>query len=198
MTNDFKSLLSEVCAIVMDYKRLNDVAIGPETYSLIFKDVQDSAGKSETRLFLRSSKMDDYGLTVRQLAGLRIADGAIKATWFDEFRDDANGTTLQARLKEDAKLDLSSIKFKVVAQLKVKNEFASGLTPVYNDRCYEGSIEYRTGVRALVANKPANFWATTEYSFGMRDLREKLHATRVKEGKAIEANEVRLPIFEII
>jgi hypothetical protein len=204
-SNDFGSLLSEIVMLQLYYKRLNDVQIGTEVFSIIFKDVKDAAGKSETKIFLRNSKMDDYALTVRQLAGLRIATGGtITAKWFEEFKDDAFGTTLQEKARELAEACvLETMKFRVVAQLKVKNEWAAGakageFIPVYQDRCYVGATEYSIALRALTKDKAGNFWETQEYQLGVRDAREKLHATAVKPGKDIEANIVKLPIFEII
>jgi hypothetical protein len=201
MESNYKSLLSRVCAIVLGYKRLNDVELNDDTYTIQFKDVTDNAGVVETKLFLRNNKQDDYGVTERQLAALRIATGPITAKWFDEFKEEANGTTLQVKAREmlEAGTDLATAKFQVVAQLKVKNEFVTNsVVPVYQDRCYEGISAYRTGLRELTKGKTGKFWESTEYSYGVRDLREKLHSTAVKTGKTIEANEVKLPVFKLV
>jgi hypothetical protein len=201
MIIDYKSLLSEVCALQLNYKRLNDVELGDETYSIVFKDVKDLQGKTETRFFLRNTKKEDYGLTLRQLSALRLATGKITASWFDDFKEDANGAVLQDKAREIAEAGgtLETIKFKVVAQLKVKNDHVHvANTPIYQDRCYTGVAEYSTGLRDLRKGKGTNFWETPEYSFGIRDLREKLHATPLKPGKDVEANIVKLPIFEVI
>jgi hypothetical protein len=203
--NDFGSLLSEIVMIQLFYRRLNDVQIGTEVYSIIFKEVKDSTGKSEVKIFLRNSKKDDYALTVRQLAGLRIAVGTITSKWFEEFRDDAFGTTLQEKAREltDVASKLETMKFRVAHQLKVRNEFALGakadeFVPVYQDRCYVGATDYSIKLRELTKGKTGNFWETPEYQLGVRDAREKLHATALKPGKDIEANIVKLPIFEIL
>jgi hypothetical protein len=201
MEKNFKSLLSEICAITLNFKRINDVTLGDAVYSIIFKDVTDTAGAVETKLFVRDDKMQDYGMTIRQLAALRVALGPIKATWFDEFREDANATNFQAKALEMAAagIDLSTIKLKVVHQVKIKNEFVpGGATAVYQDMCYEGITEYRTKLRDLTKGKAKDFWSTYEYSSAVRELREKLHATNIKSGKAIDANIVMLPIFSII
>jgi hypothetical protein len=202
--NDYPSLLSEIVALQLFYRRLNDVQLGDEIYRIVFKDVKDTTGKLEPKLFLRNSKKDDYGLTLRQLAGLRIADGKITAEWFDGFKEDTNGSVFQDKCRElvDGGATLETLKFKVVAQLKVKNEFAKGkvneVIPVYQDRCYTGSTEYSATLRGLTKGKTGNFWETPEYSSGVREAREKLHATPLKDGKEVEANIVKLPIFEIL
>lgn len=199
--NDFLSLLSEIVALQLFYRRLNDVQLNDDVYNIIFKDVTTTDGKSEARIFLRNSKKDDYALTLRQLAGLRIATGPITAKWFDEFRDDANGATFQDKARElaEAGVSLDTVKFRVVAQLTVRNEFSPvANTPVYQDRCYVGSTEYSMKLRELVKGKGGDFYATPEYSLGVRELREKLHATALKPGKNIDANLVKLPVFEVI
>lgn len=201
MEKNFKSLLSLICEIKLDYKRINDVAIGDEVYQIAFYDAKDSSGKTDTRICLKSSKGDEYALSIRQLAGLRIQTGTVTATWLDEFRTDAGGATFQTKAKElvDAGVDLSTIKFKVVRQLKVKNNQAGGaIVPVYKDSCYEGAAAYVRGVRALLNGKTAEFFATADYSRGMAELRDTLHASPVKPGQAIEANCVLLPVFQVI
>lgn len=200
--NDFKSLLSEVVAIQLFYRRLNDVELDNAIYSIVFKDVKLSDGTTEPGLFFRNEKKDDYAVSLRQLAALRLATGKITSQWFEEFKDDANGTVLQDKAREIAEAggSLETLRFKVISQLRVRNEQASGKVsiPVYHDRCYTGISAYESGVRELVKGKTGKYWETREYQSGVRTLREKLHATAVKDGKAIEANEVKLPIFEII
>jgi hypothetical protein len=201
ISNDFKSLLSEICELQLNYKRLNDVELGTETYTIAFKDVKGLDGKTEPKVFFRNTKKDDYGLTVRQLAALRLATGPITAKWFDEFVADANGAIFQdeARTLSEAGKTIENIKFKVVAQLKIRNEWNPVAdTPVYQDRCYTGITEYSTKLRELRVGKDNNFWESIEYRVGVRELREKLHSTPLKKGKDVEANVVKLPVFEII
>lgn len=202
---DYSSLLSEIVALQLFYRRLNDVQLDNETYSIYFRDVKNSENKLETRFFLINSKKDEYGLTLRQLAGLRVALGKIESVWFDEFRGDQNGAVFQDYARElgSKGKTLEELRFKVVAQLKVKNEFATGATdtnfiPVYQDRCYTGSTEYSTTIRNLVRGKAPEFFGTAEYAVGVREAREKLHKTPLKPGKDVDTNIVRLPIFEII
>jgi hypothetical protein len=200
MEKNFKSLLSEICAIVLDFKRLNDVNMG-ETYAIDFCERKNSAGVVEERPCLRGVRNDEYVVTIPQLAALRIANGPLTAKWLDEFKSDTNATMLQEKAKElqAAGSNMSNLKFKVVAQVKIRNEFCNvSDTPVYQDKCYEGITEYTKGLRALVSGKVGDFYKSNEYRFGIRDLREKLHATNVKPGKAIAENIVLLPVFEII
>lgn len=202
MEKNFKSLLSLICEIKLDYKRINDVAVGDELYQIAFYDGKNSAtGATETRICLKSSKGDEYALSIFQLAALRMQTGTVTATWLDEFRNDSGGSNFQTKAKElvDAGVDLSTVKLKAVKQLKVKNSQVTGsVTPVYKDMCYEGAAAYVKGTRALLNGKTAEFFATAEYRRGMADLREALHATPVKAGQAIEANCVLLPIFQVI
>jgi hypothetical protein len=197
---DFKSLLSEIVSIQLFYRRLNDVELDGSTYNIVFKDVKQSDGTTELGLFFRNEKKDDYAVSLRQLAGLRIATGTITSKWFEEFREDEFGTILQEKAREIAEAggSLDTLKFKVAAQLRVKNAQVSGVVPVYQDKCYTGSALYETGVNDLIKGKTGKYWETKEYQLGVRALREKLHATPVKKGKATEANEVKLPIFTIL
>ena len=174
--------------------------LNDSTYNIIFKDVKQSDGTTELGLFLRNEKKDDYSVSFRQLAGLRIATGKLSSEWFEEFREDEFGTILQEKAREIAEAggSLETLKFKVSAQLRVKNAQVSGVVPVYQDKCYTGSASYETGVKDLIKGKTGKYWETREYQNGVRELREKLHATATKAGKAIEANEVKLPIFTIL
>jgi len=199
---DFASLLSEIVSIQLFYRRLNDVEkIDGEVFNLIFKEVDGLDGKKTTKLYMRSNKHDDYNLTIRQLAGLRISTGKITAKWFEEFKEDQYGDILQNVAPSLAAQGrtLEDLRFKVSAQLIVKNEqITTGIVPVYQDKFYEGANTYKTEVRNFTKGKPSNFWETYEYSSKVRELREQLHRSPVKAGKDIPANEVRLPIFEVI
>lgn len=201
MEKSYSSLLSLICAVRLDYKRVNDVTVTDGVLTIGFFDMTDSTGKSDTRICLKNAKGEEYQVSDRQLAGLRIATGAVTATWLDEFRTDANGCVFQVKARElvEKGKDLSEVKFKVVKHLKVKNTMINSIdTPVYKDNCYEGALEYTRGVRTLLAGKTQDFFRTAEYSRGMAELRERLHATAVKPGKGINENCVLLPVFEVI
>lgn len=191
--NDFKSLLSAVVEYKLDWSRINDVKIDGEVYRISWRTYNE-----KDNLCLVDTKKKDYAVTEYQLAALRIATGKITAVWLDEFRNDANATNFQAVAIElfEAKKSLEDVRFKVVAQLKIHNNQAGKDIPIYNDRCYEGSNEYIKGVRTLLKDKEVDFWKTPEYRNGMRELRDSLYATPLKEGKGIEANIVYLPVFE--
>lgn len=201
MEKSLKSLLSLICAVRLDYKRVNDVTVTDGVLTIGFFDVKDSTGKSEVRVCLKNEKGDEYQVSERQLAGLRIANGAVNATWLDEFRTDANGSVFQTKARElvEKGKDLDNVKFKVVKHLKVKNNMVTTSdTPVYRDNCYEGALEYTRGIRTLLAGKTQDFFRTADYSRGMAELRERLHTTTVKPGKGIAENCVLLPVFEVI
>lgn len=201
MEKNYSSLLSLICEVRLDYRRVNDLAIANEELTIQFYDTKNAAGVSETRLCLRDSKKNEYALSIKQLAGLRVQTGTITATWLDEFKSDAAGAVFQTRAKEivESGKSLENLKFKVVKQLKVKNnQITDKLIPVYKDYCYEGAQEYTRGIRALLANKGSDFFQTAEYARGMAELREKLHSSPIKQGQAIEANLVLLPVFEVI
>lgn len=201
MTIDLKSLLSLILEMRMDYKRINDVAMDNAVYTISSFELKTGQAVTEQRWCLKDGKSNEYALSVRQLAGLRVAKGAITAEWLDDFKTDVNGIIFQTKARElnDAGADLSGIKFRVVKQLKVKNNMIStSVVPVYKDFCYEGALEYTRGVRALINGKAADFFGTPEYGRGMQDLRERLHLTALKAGKGIDANLVLLPVFEVI
>ena len=200
MEKNFASLLSLICETRFDYRRVNDVNVSDEELTIQFYDTKDSEGKNDVRICLKDSKKNEYSLSVRQLAGLRIETSEIKCTWLDEFREDAGGSIFQNVAREllEKGKSLETIKFKVVKQLKVKNAQVQGATvPVYKDSCYEGAKDYTKGIRALLKDKTAAFFATAEYSRGMAELREKLHSTPVRNGQDIEKNYVLLPVFRV-
>jgi hypothetical protein len=199
MSINHKQLLSLILEMRMDYKRINDVSMDNSVYTISSFDVK-TGDVVDQRWCLKDGKSNEYALSVRQLAGLRVATGAVKAEWLDEFRTDPNGVIFQVKAREmsDAGVDISTIKFKVVKQLKVKNNMIThSVVPVYKDFCYEGALEYTRGVRALISGKGTDFYKQPEYSRGMADLRERLHQTALRPDKAIEANLVLLPIFEV-
>jgi len=202
MTTTYKSLLSEICAVMMNFKRINDVELGDGLYSLAFYTRKNTEGVDTEYYCLRDDKGNDYSLSVKQIAGLRVAEKAtVTAKWFDEFKDDASCSVFQVKAKElmSQDVDLSNIKFKVVSQLQIRNDQVTKKdVPVYQDFCYEGITEYRTKLRALIVGKGKDYWNHPEYKSGIRDLRENLHKTDLKEGKGIDAHIVRLPIFQII
>jgi hypothetical protein len=198
---DLRELLTAICEVVLDFKRINDVKMDNEVYTIAFCNRKNSAGQMEERPCLLSSKKVEYAVTIPQLAALRIANGPISAKWLDEFKTDPNAVMFQEKAKTltASGVDLSTIKFKVVAQLKIRNEYTKSTdTPVYLDKCYEGILEYTKALRALISGKVGDFYASTEYRYGIRDMREKLHSTPVKAGKEIAENIVMLPVFEII
>ena len=201
MEKNFQSLLSLICEVRLDYRRVNDLAIANEELTIQFYDTKNASGVSETRLCLRDSKKNEYALSIKQLAGLRIQTGTITATWLDEFKSDAGGAVFQTVAKEfvESGKSLEGLKFKVVKQLKVKNnQITTSLTPVYKDFCYEGVQEYTRGIRALLAGKGSDFFQTADYARGMAELREKLHSSPIKQGQNIESNLVLLPVFQVI
>lgn len=201
MKKDFQSLLGTILEYKLDFSRINDVTISDEIYSIGFSDYKNAQGVLETHLCLRDSKRKEYGITEYQLAALRIATGPVSIKWLDEFRTAANCVIFQT-LVDDVVTKVKTlefVKFKVVAQLKIRNQAdPTGVTPVYHERCYEGAADFMKATRLLVKDKPRDFYTTSEYRNGIKDLRDALYATKVKEGKAIDANAVLLPVFECI
>lgn len=198
---DYKGLLSLICLLRLNFLRVNDIAIGSGVYSIDFFDAKDASGKEVERVCLKDEKNNEYQVSEKQLAALRIATGPVAAVWFDEFKADPNATTFQVKAREllAAGKDIRDVKFRAVKQLKVRNNQVTVLdTPVYRDNCYEGSAEYTRSTRALTSGKAAEFFSSPEYFRGMAEIREKLHSTTVKPGKAIDANLVYLPVFEIV
>jgi hypothetical protein len=185
----------------LNFLRVNDITIGSGVYNIDFFDTKDAAGKPVERICLKDEKNNEFQVSDRQLAALRIATGPISAVWFDEFKSDPNATTFQVKAREllAAGKDVRDVKFRAVKQLKVRNNQVTVIdTPVYKDNCYEGSAEYTRSVRSLTTGKAAEFFSTPEYFRSMTEIREKLHSTSVKTGKAIDANLVYLPVFEIV
>jgi hypothetical protein len=198
--NDLKSLLSELCEVELRHRRLNDVAISSNKFTVTMREVEDTITKKKaTKIFLTHSAVEEFGVTLKQLASLRVITDKITAKWLHEFEGDPNATILQekARSMQAAGLGIDSIRLEVVAQLKVRNDFAKlPNTPVYIDKCYTGIAEYSATVRPLM--KGESYWETKEYQFGVRDAREKLHATALKEGMDTEKNVVLLPVFKVV
>lgn len=200
MEKNYASLLSLICEIKLDYRRINDVTIANGVLSIAFYDVKDASGKVDTRLCLKDSKSNEFSLSIKQLAGLRIEVGTLTSTWLDEFRNDNAGSTFQQIAREYVAQGkaLDSIHFTVSKQLKVKNnQVTSSVQPVYKDFCYEGAAEYVRGVRALLNGKDSAFFQSPDYSRGMADLRDRLHASPLKPGKGTETDLVLLPVFKL-
>lgn len=197
---DFNSLLGQVLEARLSIRRINSVRKSDASYRISFYTVKDAAGIADERPCLKDLKQVEYALSINQLAALRIASDKLTAVWADEFRDDKNGDILQSLIRElPSGKTLENARFKVAYELKVKNHLVSGTTPtpVYEDACYEGALEYTRGVRALLKDKTAEFFKSYDYNRGMAELRETLHLTKVKEGKNIDANLVLLPVFEL-
>ncbi len=201
MEKSYSSLLSLICEIKLDYRRINDVTVATDVLSIGFYDVKDNLGKVDTRLCLKDSKSNEYSLSIKQLAGLRIETGDVKSQWLDEFKSDADGATFQTVAKTfiDSGKSIETLRFKVSKQLKVRNNQINGtVQPVYKDFCYEGSSEYTRGIRALLNGKPQDFPQTPDYARGMAELRDRLHASPLRSEKITEANIVLLPVFKIV
>lgn len=200
MEKSFSSLLSQICEVRLDYRRINDVTINNGDLMIAFYEVKDLTGKVEVKLCLRDTNKNEYALSIRQLAALRIQVGTVKAEWLDDFKTDDAGSTFQsvARKLVDEGKSLEGLKFKVVKQLKVKNnQITASSTPIYKDFCYEGVSEYTKSVRALLNGKTNDFFQTPEYGRSMAEIREKLHSSPLKSGQGIEANLVLLPLFQV-
>lgn len=201
MEKNFSSLLSAICEIKLDYRRVNDLTINSTELSIKFVDYRTPDGKSEIRIALVDDKKNEYYVSERQLAALRIKTGNLKCTWLDEFKSDAGATVFQAVAREllESGKALENIKFKVVAQLKVKNnQVQNNVVPVYKDYCYKGAGDYTKSIRALLKDKTAEFFKTQDYSRSMAEIRETLHASELIQAKATEDNLVLLPVFEVI
>jgi hypothetical protein len=197
MEKNYKSLLSTILAWKLDWFRMNDISVSPELYSIGFYDYKDALGKTTTRLCLRDSKNKEYNLSEYQLAALRCAIGPVTAEWLDQFKEDVNGTTFQ-KIAADID-DLESVKLKAVSTIKIRNHQVKDLnTPIYKDTCYEGSKAYAHDVRDFLKDKAKDFALTAEYRNKMRDLRDVLYATKLEAGKDVDANIVRLPIFNVV
>jgi hypothetical protein len=203
MEKNHASLLIELLKLRLNFLRINDVALSDEVYRVDFFDGKTSAGVDYVGICVVDSRKNEYTVSDRQLAGLRLKKGTLTSVWLEDFRSDAGADTLQEWLKEKVtttpNFDLADLRLKVVAQLKVRNPHASVAdTPVYQDFCYEGSVIYKKGVVALTKGKDVSFYRTQEYSLGMMDLRDALHKTSMRPGKVTDENIVRLPIFAII
>lgn len=204
MKTNLTSLLSTIVSYQLGYNRLNDVLLGDErVYTLKIIERKDSTGATEEKIALVSDKNVEYMVTVAQLAHLRIAvDGnPIAAKWLDDFRTDPNGSTFH-KVAQDmaaANENLGDISFKVVANIKIRNNSVSiPDVPVYHDRCYKGAADYMRAVRNLLKDKDKSFFATPEYRYGIRALRDELYCTSLKPGMEVDANHVKLPVFCVI
>ena len=201
MEKNFNSLLSAICEVKLDYRRVNDLAISATELSIKFVDYRNSDGKTDVRIALVDSKKNEYYVSERQLAALRIRVGSLSCTWLDEFKADQGAAVFQTVARElfEQGASIENIKFKVVAQLKVKNnQVTTATVPVYKDYCYKGAGEYTRAIRAMLKGKTNDFFRTTEYSRSMAEIRENLHASELIKGKDTEANLVLLPVFEIV
>jgi hypothetical protein len=200
MEKNFSSLLSKLCEIRLDYRRINDVTFATGALSLAFYDYKDAAGKVEVRLCLKDAKSNEYSLSERQLAALRIEVGELKAIWLDEFKTDPEVVVFQTIAREylATSKSIETIKFTVSKQLKVKNnQITDSVQPVFQDVCYAGILEYKKGIVSLLDGKDNSFFLTAEYSRGMTALRATLHATPLKPGRGTEKDIVLLPVFKL-
>lgn len=194
MKTNFKSLLSTIMELQLGYRRVNDLEVGKGVYHLEIVKFND-----DERVCLVGDDKVQYPVSVAQLASLRCTEDmkSVKAEWLDDFHKDPNGMTFQAfAAKETA--DLENMIFKVVGQLKIRNHSVNEENvPVYQDRYYTGSNEYIREIRNLLKGKERSFFATPEYRYGVRELRDRLYQTSVREGKDVPENVVKLPIFTV-
>lgn len=199
-TANFSDLLNEVCKIDLAFLRVNDITIGADTFAIAIED--DPSNADSYLLYLVGTDGNKFKLTVRQLAGLRLRTSKeLDCEWLHLFKGSEGAAVFQseALAMSTARKSIKDCKFRCVAQLKVKNDFAQYPdTPVYKDSCYEGREEYTRNLRALTKGKDKNFWSTPEYGFASRALRTALHSSPLKKDQANDDNLVLLPIFEIV
>ena len=195
MKTNFKSLLSSVMDFQLGYRRVNDLQVGTGSFHLeIVKFNEDE------RVCLVGEDKVQYQLSIGQLASLRCTSDikAVKAIWLDDFHKDPAGKTFQSVAAEDPKMDFEVLNFTVVGQLKIRNHSVNAEdVPVYQDRYNTGSNEYIREIRNLLKGKDRSFFATPEYRYAVRDLRDRLYQTPVREGKDVPENIVKLPIFSV-
>jgi len=200
MNKNHSSLLSAICGMRLGVNRLNDVTVvANELYRIDFFSAKARDGKEYEGNCLKDSKEVEYVANDYQLAALRVATGTISSPWLEDFKNDPNGSILQTYVKTN-NIDgegLKAMRFKAVQLLKIRNSLATGDVPVYKDFCYEGAAGYLKAIRALLKDKDADFYTTREYSDGVREARETLHATPLKPGKATDDNIVYVPVFQI-
>lgn len=182
-----------VMELQLGYRRVNDLEVGKGVYHLEIVKFND-----DDRICLVGIDNVQYPVSVAQLASLRCTDDikSLKAEWLDDFHKDAAGKTFQQVAAEYD--DLSILQFKIVGQLKIRNHSVNKEdVPVYQDRYYTGSNEYIRAIRNLLKGKDRSFFATPEYRYGVRELRDLLYQTPVREGKDVPENVVKLPIFSV-
>jgi hypothetical protein len=203
MNTNYKSLLSEVCDAVLGFLRINDLEVSNKDYRITLREVKDAR---DSEICLQEVGGQPYPVTLKQLAALRIqpVGKSLTAKYLDEFKSDANAVIFQDWLKETMKtgdIQIENLKFQVVSTLMIKNDHVSTPnTPVYQDICYEGVGAYRIATRSLVEELKKiskTPYELREYRYGIADLRRKLYSTPVIAGKGIEANIVRIPVFQV-
>ena len=195
MKTNFKSLLSTICALQLGFRRINDLEVGTGSYHLEIINHEP-----EDRFALVGEDKVMYSVSIVQLASMRCTEDmrSVKATWLDDFHKDLNGFTFQELVSKNSETDLETMQFSVVGQLKIRNHSVNKEdVPVYQDRYYTGSNDYIRGIRNLLKGKDRSFFATPEYRYGVRDLRDLLYQTPVREGKDVPENVVKLPIFRV-
>jgi hypothetical protein len=203
---DLKSILSDICKVELNYKRLNEIEIGTSTYKISSRPRTRQDGTSYDFICLIDEEGNEYAVSVKQLAGLRIVPSseALKSVWFDDWKSTEGASVFKTKALELEKLDvdLGTVRFKVVHQLKIRNEFAGAPnTPVYQDYCYSGKTEYKAKVLELVTRIKAStkdYWDNQDYKSTMPILREKLHATPLLNPNTSDAHVVKLPVFQLI
>jgi hypothetical protein len=205
---NFLSLLSAICELRFDYRRINDVVVegNDEWYRVAFYTYKNKANEEKVGICFKDTKNVEYSLSEYQLATLRIAEGDITAKYFHEFSTDANGTRFQEIAREllakgDNGDGIRNLKFKPVASLQILNEQVGGEVCIYQDVCYSGIEIYRKGLRELMKKADPKdttaFFKSYVYRDGIADLRAALHITPLKAGKGVPENEVRIPIFKV-
>ena len=196
MKTTFKSLLSTILDLQLGYRRVNDIEVGKGAYHI--EILQKENG--DDKICLVGEDKVQYPVSVPQLASLRCTHDikAVKAEWLDDFHKDPAGFTFQHHVSNDGAELSESMVFRVVGQLKIRNHSVDGENvPVYQDRYYTGSNDYIRDLRNLLKGKDRTFFLTPEYRYGVRELRDLLYQSPVREGKAVDENIVRLPIFSV-
>jgi hypothetical protein len=200
MKKNHNSLLSAICGMRLGVNRLNDVTLAADAlFRIDFFAAKARDGKEYEGTCLKTSKEEEYVANEYQIAALRVCTGVIASPWLEDFKNDPNGGILQSYIR-DNNIDgegLKAMRFKVAQQLKIRNTLATGNVPVYKDFCYEGAAGYLKALRALTKDKDSDFYTTKEYSDGVREARETLHATPLKADKATDDNIVLVPVFKI-
>lgn len=198
---NLKEVLKAIVDYRLDHKRVNDLHLSDDVLTIGLRDWVNPAGKTETLLNLVNAKSMEYGLTVGQLAGLRIANGVVTSEWAHEFKEDAAGSNFQSKAREimNAGGDLGAVKLKVVKQLKIRNnQIQDKIVPVYRNDCYSGYATYFVAARAAGAMPSDTKAEKDARNLKFNEAYDALRKTAVLPGKEDAKNYLLLPVFEVI